>query len=976
MKNGQVSYKSLLPAGMTIAEIWQVHCSGKWVYFFSSETIYCFNGAKLNTISVPLSFFFGFKAHNQVFAVLKNKGIAMLSEDQLIPVPGCENFPTDNFITILPFADQKLLLVGPGGNFFIHDLSPSPPQPFLNDISPLLDQNNIVYCAIRVNLHEYAFGTIKQGILIMDEGGKLVNHYHSKNGLPQDTIWGLYADRENNLWAASEAAVTRIEIAYPIDIFSKTVDIETANSLIIFDKKLYIGTNSGIFSLPMTANPGHKHRQTPQIITKDIVSALCFYKIDDILLVGTANSILQIQQHQIVNSYPSRIVYWLTHHRNFLISGQDDGIGIFTISEEKEKFKLDFIGKVEGIHETIRPICTDKNGNIWGSSFTHGVYLLKINPDNPLKSQFRHFKKGFELIGNFSNLVQNLNHHIFIASPHGVFQPQTDSKDNLHSYRIERIPEFKNFPDNAIFILASRNSNLYWFYGEHGIGSIKFQPHQSPIFQLLPIREFFTRVNSLLLDEQNILWIGADIGLYRYNTNQQKNFGQSFFTLIRQVTVGKNNIIFHGAYYQESSQKNGMYPLLAHTQPSGLIHTLSYKENSVKFDFSAAYFEHKENNLYRFKLEKFDPDWSEWKKETFAIYTNIPEGSYTFRATGKNQYGTEGTNAVFIFFIKPPWFRTPLAYFGYLILFFAILFGSVRFNSNRLIIAKKRLEKIVFERTAELIKQRDKISVQKEEIEIYAGNLVNINQQLSEARNALWGEMILAKKIQTVLLPTKLDIPGYEISAYMKPADEVGGDYYDIINRHDHNWVVIGDVSGHGVSAGLIMMMVQTAIRTALDKYSHHEPNEILEWINRIIFENIQKLGEQKYMTITLMSLQQNGQINYSGLHQDILIYRTASSTIDVLETKGMWIGITDQIEGLLQIEQLQMNPGDVLLLFTDGIVEAIDNAGKMFSDLKLRQLFQKLGQNPLSEIHQGILNSLIDYKLNDDITFVLIKKI
>src|SRR3990172_11579193 len=146
-------------------------------------------------------------------------------------------------------------------------------------------------------------------------------------------------------------------------------------------------------------------------------------------------------------------------------------------------------------------------------------------------------------------------------------------------------------------------------------------------------------------------------------------------------------------------------------------------------------------------------------------------------------------------------------------------------------------------------------------------------KKLIETSSALWGEMELAKKIQTVLLPEKPEIPGYEISAFMRPAVEVGGDYYDIINAGGMNWVVIGDVSGHGIPAGLIMMMVQTAINVTLSKNPKMPPSELLQAINMTIKKNIIRLGGDKYVTITALAVFDNGRFHFSGLHQNILIY-------------------------------------------------------------------------------------------------------
>ncbi|MCP4610029.1 MAG: response regulator, partial [Planctomycetes bacterium] len=112
----------------------------------------------------------------------------------------------------------------------------------------------------------------------------------------------------------------------------------------------------------------------------------------------------------------------------------------------------------------------------------------------------------------------------------------------------------------------------------------------------------------------------------------------------------------------------------------------------------------------------------------------------------------------------------------------------------------RNLEQKVQIRTEEINEQKEEISAQRD--------------QIIKARDAIWGEMELAKKIQTVLLPEEPKISGYEIAAHMEPADEVGGDYYDVINFEGKDWLVIGDVSGHGVPSGLVMMMVQTAIHT------------------------------------------------------------------------------------------------------------------------------------------------------------------
>ncbi len=270
--------------------------------------------------------------------------------------------------------------------------------------------------------------------------------------------------------------------------------------------------------------------------------------------------------------------------------------------------------------------------------------------------------------------------------------------------------------------------------------------------------------------------------------------------------------------------------------------------------------------------------------------------------------------------------------------------------------------------------QRDTIN-----LESTLKELQKTNQTLILTRDALWGEMQIAKKIQTVLLPLKPKIHGYQISAYLKPADEVGGDYYDVLNIDGRDWLIIGDVSGHGVPAGLVMMMVQTAIHVTIINFPDIAPSELLYKINTAITGNINKMGENKYMTITVFAIHQGGELTFSGLHQDLLIYRNATDTIDVIETNGTWIGITDNIRGIMKDDFIKMEIGDILLLFTDGITESCEKRTKngicMFGDDKLIETFHKSCKKQVKEISDSIIDALVNYECTDDITIVILRR-
>jgi serine phosphatase RsbU (regulator of sigma subunit) len=169
-----------------------------------------------------------------------------------------------------------------------------------------------------------------------------------------------------------------------------------------------------------------------------------------------------------------------------------------------------------------------------------------------------------------------------------------------------------------------------------------------------------------------------------------------------------------------------------------------------------------------------------------------------------------------------------------------------------------------------------------------------------------------------------------------------------------------------------------------LTQYPNIPPSELLQTVNKVIYDNVQKLGDSKYMTITVLAAIQDGEFYFSGLHQDMLIYRTDKKEIESIETNGMWIGLMDSVRGMNKDEKFKLNNNDVLLLYTDGITESWktnsikDNRGsdEMFSEDKLKNILLHSGERSTQNIKNSILLALDDYRCDDDVTFVIIKKV
>ena len=213
-------------------------------------------------------------------------------------------------------------------------------------------------------------------------------------------------------------------------------------------------------------------------------------------------------------------------------------------------------------------------------------------------------------------------------------------------------------------------------------------------------------------------------------------------------------------------------------------------------------------------------------------------------------------------------------------------------------------------------------------------------REASEERARMSRELEIAASIQSQLLPRAPSHPDFEFAGRMVPADEVGGDFYDIQTGSGNSlWVTVGDVSSHGLSAGLVMVMAQTAFAS----YFHRDPgapaDTVLRGVNRVLQANINdRLQENKYLTAQLLAYRGGGTFQCAGAHEWPVVFRNGTGTTDVIETPGPWLGIMPTLDEVPLLE-VHLEPGDVLCLYSDGLTEARDTAGNLLDIPRFREI-------------------------------------
>lgn len=270
----------------------------------------------------------------------------------------------------------------------------------------------------------------------------------------------------------------------------------------------------------------------------------------------------------------------------------------------------------------------------------------------------------------------------------------------------------------------------------------------------------------------------------------------------------------------------------------------------------------------------------------------------------------------------------------------------------------------------------------------------------------LSAEIDISRRLQRMVLPTQdeLDaVPGLDVAAYMEPAAEVGGDYYDVLRGADGKVRIgIGDVTGHGLESGVVMLMTQSAVRSLATRQA--EPDDgLLTSLNRMMFDNLKRMGSDRNITLALIEYQPAppcapaahntgalpgahavdfpaGRLRVTGQHEAVLVIRIGGDVeiIDTLEL-GMPLGLVDDISSFVGVAEIDLRPGDVVILYTDGVTEAADPQHRLFGLERLCETARAARAGSADKIKQAVLDAVAEHigaqPIWDDLTLLVLKQ-
>jgi DNA-binding CsgD family transcriptional regulator len=696
-QDGKLAYHSLnhlIPdAYKNFDEIWNIYERDGSVFFQSFNYIFILFQGAMRVIEPLSRFSMLYLVKDDFFVVDELTGLMKLEGDKLELISDHPIFFRNEIRCILPLESGNLFVGTSNEGVFLYDQSRNSIFPFEEEINSQIRDEKL-FSAVKSPSGHIAIGTVRNGIYISNENGQIMQHLNRYKGLQNNTVLSLFMDRRNNLWLGLDNGIDYLEVSSPLSVLNYNYHIESAYASIVHDGILYVGTNQGLYAKPVSEVPNFSSpsegfslvRGTEgQVWSLDVIDNTLFCGHNFGCFIITGLSAQQISDRRGFWSF-----FQPSDRENLIIAGSYTGL----VSLKKEQNQWELGDEITGFEESSRNLFIDRNKNVWISHGYRGLIRLTLNEDY---DSVRHV----ELYSGSSGLPEELPYNIqvidakmYVSTNQGLYEYDPAGNRFYLSKELNKIFENKGFIDK---IHQDSKGNL-WYYTENYLGLMRLVEDASFVDIIFP----FAGIGQILLPAfQNIfiqdsdnVFVGSQKGLIHYSPGMMRDYLLAEDVYIREASFyGKQHDMV--SFHLEKTLEN----ILDKTR------VIPYSMNSVMFRFTAPFYESPQRIQFSYRLHGFDSNWSEWDGVNFKEYTNLREGSYTFQVKALNSFGSVSNIRNFSFTIKPPFFRSSLAYAGLSFLLLIIIIGNIYYIRKRILAARLR-EKLQHEKR---LAQREKM---------------------------------------------------------------------------------------------------------------------------------------------------------------------------------------------------------------------------------------------------------------------------
>lgn len=686
--------------------VWGTHVTREGVYFVSPKAVFRFFNNKISRIKADLVAYCSFEANKSVYLVHRSKGICLLNGDKYAQIAGLDD-TTTALRSGVGLPGNRLLTVNYKTEWRLYNTVTKKMEVFTTPAQKYLDQHRI-YFLKKIDSTRFAVATRTGGVVILSNSGEILEIISKDRGFPDGQPLFAYFDTMGNLWTSTGNGILKADIGYPLRMYGKEQSVPgTIFNTIEFGDRLFIGSLDGIFYLPKYNLNDHSGNHSFIKINSFKGSCWTFLNYKGILLAGGMGGITTIEDtitRKLITVESDKLVYYITENKRFpgvLFVSYGNGLHCFKLNENPTAQNLRAVEHIvfPEIQEKIPIVTVDKDGNVWATTQYNGLYYIRFKDGDIKNYTVTRLGKENGLPELNKNYVQLVGNEILVSTLTGIMRPKFPGKGEPDSkIKFERATEFGDMINFPVYQIYKLKNGKYFVTGD----SLLFVDTRNGKV----IKDFsgFNRPHEAYSTDMGFVHSDGSIGIttsegyLSFNPLTGREFGKAYPVLIRKATFGRDSVVFNGAFW--SVQDTSRYISLE--QPEEFIPVLDAKFNSLHIEFAAMFFDEPEKTEYRYFLEGYSDEWSNWSKESKATFTNLSGGLYTFKVVARNIYGVESTVAEYTFRVHPPWYATWWAYIMYLLLGIAASFVMVKYFTRRLEKQKAHLEQVVKERTAEI----------------------------------------------------------------------------------------------------------------------------------------------------------------------------------------------------------------------------------------------------------------------------------
>ncbi len=671
-------------------QFWNIINYDQWVIFQSLNRIYIYDTKtkKIKIITPKNNILRSFKTLNSIYFQVENEGLFEIENEASKLVTNNEVVKKNKIVSIFN-ANNELLIQTQSSGFY--KFSDEKLSKFVTDADSAIIESNMYSCQL-LSDGSYVLGTISNGIFILTSSGKIKYHITQTNGLNNNTALSLFEDVDKNLWIGLDNGICCINLQSPFISFSDNTGVlGTVYSSILYNKKLYIGTNHGLFYKEYLSSEQFKFIEG----TKGQVWSLFIH--DNTLFCGHDSGTFIIDNtnsSQIFSQTGTWKFEVYPYNSNIIIQGNYNGLSIL----EKINNKWIFKNKIDGFHYSSKFFEIINKNEIYVSHEYKGIFRFQLNSSLTKTEKLYAYTKPNK--GKNAGLIK-YNNTLYYAFKDGIFKLNTKNKQFEKDKILSTVFDRDEYSTGKLII---DNTNKLWLFSKNYINYFTINKFNSELKKnTLPIPSSLT--NSML-GYENISQLSTS--LYLVGTTD------GYYTInINDLTYKNYKIYFSDISTNKLNEKSTSISFLENGN-------FSYDNNNVNFSYTIPVYNKYINTEYQYLLKGFQDQWSEWSAIPVTSFKNLPSGDYVFKVKARIANSAPENVATYDFTIKKPWYSTNIALLLYC---FLIIYFFVTLN---------RLYKMYYQKQREKLIDENNLLLEIKELEVEQQLMKIRNEQLTQ----------------------------------------------------------------------------------------------------------------------------------------------------------------------------------------------------------------------------------------------------